>query len=211
MLALPPSLPPSLSSPPPLCSVTLPERGNSAGNKCRTHALSVVVERQVAQLSVGRVNTKKKEKAYGNSLKHQVSEVWRRKVLTASPLLPAGQMPEGRMSAFVNHTYADLNRNLFTPAPYLRSFSADSAFYLFRLRTQDQNIIPTQEPRPNGLRQTQYLQRLCPLCAGGHVGSEAHFYLSCPRTSPLTAPLVAKLGARVPWQQYTNTNEWQCC
>ena len=93
------------------------------------------------------INTKKKEKAYGNSLKHQVSEVWRRKVLTDSPPLPAGQVPEGRMSAFVNHTYADLSRNLFTPAPYLRSFSADSAFYLFRLRTQDQNIIPTQEPR----------------------------------------------------------------
>ena len=98
------------------------------------------------------INTKTKEKAYGNSLKHQVREVWRRKVLDASPLLPAGQMPEGRMSAFVNHIYADLYRNLFTPAPYLRSFSADSAFYLFRLRTQDQNIIPTQEPRPNGLR-----------------------------------------------------------
>ena len=153
--------------------------------------------------SVTDINTKKKEKAYGNSLKHQVSEVWRRKVLTDSPPLPAGQVPEGRMSAFVNHTYADLSRNLFTPAPYLRSFSADSAFYLFRLRTQDQNIIPTQEPRPNGLRQTQYLQRLCPLCAGGHVGSEAHFYLSCPRTSPLTVPLVAELGVRVPWQQYT--------
>ena len=98
------------------------------------------------------INTKKKEKAYGNSLKHQVREVWRRKVLAASPLLPAGQMPEGRMSAFVNHMYADLYRNLFTPVPYLRSFSADSSFYLFRLRTQDQNIIPRQEPRPNGLR-----------------------------------------------------------
>ena len=85
--------------------------------------------------SVTNPNTKKKEKAFGNSLKHQVSEVWRRKVLDAS-LLPAGQRPEGRMSAFVHHTYADLadlNRNLFTPAPYLRSFSADSAFYLFRL------------------------------------------------------------------------------
>ena len=30
-----------------------------------------------------------------------------------------------------------------------------------------------------------------------------HFYLSCPRTSPLTVPLVAELGVRVPWQQYT--------
>ena len=47
------------------------------------------------------------------------------------------------MSAFVNHTYADLFRNLLTPAQYLCCFSADSEFYLFRLRTQDQNIIPT--------------------------------------------------------------------
>jgi len=31
------------------------------------------------------------------------------------------------MAVFVNYTYADLFRNLFTPAPYLRSFSADSA------------------------------------------------------------------------------------
>jgi len=68
------------------------------------------------------INTKTKEKACGNSLKHQVREVWRRKVLDASPpsLLPAGQMPEGRRSAFVNHIYADLYRNLFTPVPYLR-------------------------------------------------------------------------------------------
>jgi hypothetical protein len=58
----------------------------------------------------------------------------------------------GRVAAFINHTYDDLSRNLFTPAPYLRSFSADSAYYLFRIRTQDQNIIPTQEPRPNGVR-----------------------------------------------------------
>ena len=101
------------------------------------------------------INTKTKEKAYGNSLKHQVREVWRRKVLDASPLLPAGQMPEGRMSAFVNHIYADLYRNLFTPAPYLRSFSADSLFYLFRLRTkvrtssQHRNRALTGSGRPN--------------------------------------------------------------
>jgi len=54
-----------------------------------------------------------------------------------------GSPPEGRMAAFINHTYDDLTRNLSTPAPYLRSFSADSAYYLFRIRTQDQNIIPT--------------------------------------------------------------------
>ena len=58
-----------------------------------------------------------------------------------------------------------------TPAPYLRSFSADSAYYLFRIRTQDQNIIPTQEPRPNGVPQTQYGDRRCPLCPGRHLGS----------------------------------------
>jgi hypothetical protein len=45
---------------------------------------------------------------------------------------------------------------------------------LFRIRTQDQNIIPTQEPRPNGVLQTQYMDRRCPLYPGRKLGSEAH-------------------------------------
>jgi hypothetical protein len=31
-----------------------------------------------------------------------------------------GNPPQGRMEAFVNHTYDDLARNLFTPALYAR-------------------------------------------------------------------------------------------
>ena len=91
-------------------------------------------------------NTKKKEKAYGNALKYRVGEVWRREVLQVFPSLPAGSKPERRIAVFVNHKYADLFRKLLTPALYLRTFSA--AYYLFRIRTQDQNIIPHKNPDP---------------------------------------------------------------
>jgi hypothetical protein len=107
--------------------------------------------------SVSNITTKHKEKAYARSLQYRVSEVWRRAVLQDSPRVIDGSPPEGRMAAFINHTYDDLTRNLFTPAPYLCGFSADLAYYLFRIRTQEQNIIPTQEPRPNGVHQTQYM------------------------------------------------------
>jgi hypothetical protein len=40
--------------------------------------------------SVSDVNTKKKAKAYGNSLKHRVIEIGRREVLQVSPILPTG-------------------------------------------------------------------------------------------------------------------------
>ena len=153
--------------------------------------------------SVSNITTKHKEKAYVCSLKYRVGEVWRRAVLQGSPRVMDGRPPEGRTAAFINHTYDDLTRNLFTPAPYLRSFSADSAYYLFRIRAQDQNIIPTQEPRPNGVRQTQYMDRRCPLCPGRQLGSEAHFYLACPRTSSLADPLIAELRTRFPWDGYT--------
>jgi hypothetical protein len=102
--------------------------------------------------------TRHKEKAYGRVLKTRVSEVCRQTVLRGSPRVTDGSPPQGRRAAFVNYLYDDLTRNLFTPAPYLRSFSADSAYYLFRIRTQDQNIIPTQEPRPNGVPQTHHNQ-----------------------------------------------------
>jgi hypothetical protein len=147
--------------------------------------------------------TRHKEKAYGRVLKTRVSEVWRQTVLRNSPRVTDGSPPQGRMAAFVNHLYDDLSRNLFTPAPYLRSFSADSAYYLFRIRTQDQNIIPTQEPRPNGVPQTQYGDRRCPLCPGRHLGSEAHLYLSCPVTSPLAHPLISEFRDRFPWDGFT--------
>jgi hypothetical protein len=153
--------------------------------------------------SVSGDTTKHKEKAYGRVLKTRVSEVWRQTVLRDSPQVTDGSPPQGRKAAFVNHLYDDLVRNLFTPAPYQRSFSADSAYYLFRIRTQDQNIIPTQEPRPNGVPQTQYGDRRCPLCPGRHLGSEAHLYLSCTVTSPLAYPLIAELRARFPWDGFT--------
>jgi hypothetical protein len=111
------------------------------------------------------------------------------------------------MAAFVNHLYDDLARNLFTPAPYLRSFSADLAYYLFRIRTQDQNIIPTQDPRPNRVPQTQYGDRRCPLCPGRHLGSEAHLYLSCTVTSPLARPLISEFRVRFPWDGYTQQQQ----
>ena len=119
------------------------------------------------------------------------------------PLLTDGSQPKGRVAAFVNYTYTDLSRNLFTPAPYLRSFSADTAYYLFQIRTQDQNIIPTQKPRPNGMRQSQYLERRCPPCPGRSLGSEAHLYLSCPCVSTLADPLIGELLAGLPWDGYT--------
>jgi len=102
-----------------------------------------------------RSQTMHKEKTYGRVLKTRVSEVWRQTVLRDSPRVTDGSPPQGRM-----HT----------------------TFY--RIRTQDQNIIPTQEPRPNGVPQTQYGDRRCPLCPGRHLGSEAHLYLSCTVTSP---------------------------
>ena len=137
--------------------------------------------------------TKHKEKAYGRVLKARVSEVWRQTVLRGSSRVTDGSPPQGRMAAFVNHLYDDLD----TP-PYLRSFSADSAYYLFRIRTQDQNIIPTQDPRPNGVPQTQYGDRRCPLCPGRHLGSEAHMYLSCTVTSSLAHLLISELRVRFP-------------
>ena len=137
-------------------------------------------------------------------LKYRVSEVWRRSVIRVSPrVMDSGNPPQGRMASFVNHTYDDLTRNLFTPAPYLSSLSADSAYYLFRIRTQDQSIIPMQEPRPNGVLQTQYMDRRCPLFPGRKLGSEAHLYLSCPVTSSLSDPLIAELRTRFPWDGYT--------
>jgi hypothetical protein len=153
--------------------------------------------------SVSNITTKHKEKAYTRSLKYRVSEVCRLAVLQGSPRVMDGHPPEGRMSAFINHTYDDLTRNLFTPAPYLRSFSADSAYYLFRIRTQHQNIIPMQEPRPNRVSQTQYMDRRCPLCPRRQLGSEAHFYLSCPVTSSQADSLIAELRTRFPWDGYT--------
>ena len=145
--------------------------------------------------SVSNNTTKHKEKAYARSLKYRVSEVWRRAVLQGSPRVMDGRPPEGRTAAFINHTYDDLTRNLFTPAPYLRSFSADSAYYLFRIRTQDQNIIPTQEPRPNGVRQTQYMDRRCPLCPGRQLGSERGVgYGQVGPTSPRLCVLLCACG-----------------
>ena len=102
--------------------------------------------------------TKHKEKAYGRVLKGWVSEVWRQTVLRDSPRVTDGSPSQGRMAAFVNHTYDDFARNQSEPVhpspPYLRSLSADSAYQLFRIRTQDQNIIPTQTQRsaPNTIR-----------------------------------------------------------
>jgi hypothetical protein len=58
--------------------------------------------------------------------------------------------PQGRMAAFVNHLYDDLARNR-TCSPQHPICVASPAYYLFRIRTQDQNIIPSQDPRPNGV------------------------------------------------------------
>ena len=76
-------------------------------------------------LSVTCNATRHKEKAYGRVLKTRVSEVCRQTVLLGSPRVTDGSPPQGRRAAFVNYLYDDLTRNLFTPAPYLRSFSAD--------------------------------------------------------------------------------------
>jgi hypothetical protein len=154
-------------------------------------------------LSVAGNATRHKEKAYGRVLKTWVSEVCRQTVLRGTPRVTDVSPPQGRRAAFVNYLYDDLTRNLFTPAPYLLSFSADLAYYLFRIRTQDQNIIPTQEPRPNGVPQTQYGNRRCPLCPGRQLGSEAHLYLSCPVTSSLAHPLISELRVRFPWDGFT--------
>ena len=124
-------------------------------------------------LSVSDNAARHKEKTYGRVLKTRVSEVWRQTVLRDSPRVTDGSPPQGRM-----HT----------------------TFY--RIRTQDQNIIPTQEPRPNGVPQTQYGDRRCPLCPRRHLGSEAHLYLSCTVTSPLAHPLISELRVRFPWEMH---------
>ena len=158
---------------------------------------------QQVPLSVSDPNTKQKEKAYGNFLKKQVSEVWRASVLRTSPLLSPSQTPDTRLAAYVQLAYADLSRNLFTPAPYLRCFSVESAFYLFRMRTQDHLTVPTQNPRPNGVRQTEYNQRQCPLCPRGQLGNEAHYYFVCPSTTALAQTLISIVRARLPWASYS--------
>jgi len=76
--------------------------------------------------------------------------VLRQTVLRGSPRVTDGSPPHGRMSAFVNNLYDDLARNLFTPAPYLRSFSADSAYYVFP------NSHSRSEHHPYAGSQTQW-------------------------------------------------------
>ena len=77
----------------------------------------------------------------------------------------------------------------------------------YRIRTQDQNIIPTQEPRPNGVPQTQYGDRRCPLCPERQLGSEAHLYLPCAVTSPLDHPLISEFRVRFPWDGFTQQQQ----
>jgi hypothetical protein len=101
-------------------------------------------------LSVSSDVTKHKEKAYGRVLKGWFSEVWRQTVLRGSPRVTDDGPPQGRMAAFVNHLYDDLARNR-TCSPQHPICVASPAYYLFRIRTQDQNIIPSQDPRPNGV------------------------------------------------------------
>jgi hypothetical protein len=131
--------------------------------------------------------------------RRETHEYWSKVSSTSEPVSPP--LPIWGSSA------DDLTRNLFTPAPYLRSFSANSAYYLFRIRTQDQNIIPTQEPRPNGVPQTQYWDRRCPRCLERHLGSEAHLYLSFTVTSPLAHPLISELRVRFQWDGFTQQQQ----
>ena len=148
---------------------------------------------QPLPMSVTNPSTRQKEKAYGRFLKQKVSAVWREVVLLRSPLLNSSQVPDTRMAAYTH----------LAPAPYLRCFSVESAFYLFRMRTQDHLTIPTQNPRPNGVRQTEYSDRQCPLCPRGQLGNEAHYYFVCPSTTLLAQPLISIVRARLPWTSYS--------
>jgi hypothetical protein len=59
--------------------------------------------------------------------------------------------PQGRMAAFVNHLYDDLARNLFTPAPYLRSLSGILPFPNSHARSEHHPFAgpQTQRSAPN--------------------------------------------------------------
>ena len=71
------------------------------------------------------------------------------------------------------------------------------------MRTQDHLTVPTQNPRPNGVRQTEYNQRQCPLCHRGQLGNEANYYFVCPSTTALAQTLISIVRARLPWASYS--------
>jgi hypothetical protein len=97
------------------------------------------------------VGVKQYNQAQGEGLRTLAEVPGERGMATGSDesLPPSdGRKPtRGWMAAFINHTYDDLTRNLFTPAPYLRSFSANLAYYLFRIRTSNPKQVVCQVRR----------------------------------------------------------------
>ena len=79
--------------------------------------------------------------------KARVSVVWRQTVLRGSHRVTDGSPPQGRMAAFVNHLYDNLARNLFTPAPYLRSFSGILPFPNSHARSEHHPFAGPQTQR----------------------------------------------------------------
>ena len=93
--------------------------------------------------SVSDVNTKKKAKAYGNSLKHRVIEIWRREVLQVSPILPTGIQQAcgedvGVCQSFVCRSLQELVHPSTLSAQFLGGFGI--------LFASDQNPRPEHHP-----------------------------------------------------------------
>jgi hypothetical protein len=95
--------------------------------------------------------------------------------------------------------------NLFTPAPPICVVYRPirhTSFSEFALKIRTSSLR-----RPNGVPQTQYGDRRCPLCPERQLGSEAHLYLPCAVTSPLVHPLISELRVRFPWDGYTQQQQ----
>ncbi len=90
--------------------------------------------------SVSNDTTKHKEKAYGRVLKYRVSEVWRRAVSMD------GNPPQGRMAAFMNHTYDDLTRTCSPQHPICVAFRRiqHTTCFEFELRISSLRRNPDQ-------------------------------------------------------------------
>ena len=95
--------------------------------------------------------------------------------------------------------------NLFTPAPPICVVYRPirhTSFSEFALKIRTSSLR-----RPNGVPQTQYGDRRCPLCPERQLGSEAHLYLPCAVTSPLVHPLISEFCVRFPWDGYTQQEQ----
>ena len=152
------------------------------------------------------VHPKNLEKKFANTLKPIISNLWR------STLLQHQKYPvaNSRLAAYITIAGGDLHRpDLFTPTPYLQTFSKINTSALLRVRTQHEHAIPAHQHLQLTLTRSQHLkkryidytQRDCHLCnPPPHnnsviVASEEHYIFLCPHTTnSLLEPLQKALN-----------------